>query len=380
MIFRRRTTSAEAANRQPHTLHGLWTDRLGILSTRSLQLLIVLVLSSITVLALVQVRIAVIPLLLALIIAAAFSPLMRWLRSKGIADIGAAWITLFGALAVLGGIITALVFAVRSQWEELTSQAAEGFEELLTLAQSLPFADVYLADLDVDELLDQLADFVTSAQFGSGALAGVTAVGEFFAGLALFIVILFFFLKDGPRIWAFFLTPFTGERHARGQRIGATSVITLGGYVRGTAIVAAVDAIGIGVGLWILGVPLALPLAVIVFVAAFVPIVGATVAGILAALVALVTNDLVTALIVVAIVVGVNQLEGNFLQPVVMAQTLKLHPLVVLLALSVGTITGGIIGAILSVPIAATAWAIVKVWDTRNPQLESGNVATPPGR
>lgn len=108
----------------------------------------------------------------------------------------------------------------------------------------------------------------------------------------------------------------------------------------------------------------------IVFVTAFIPIVGATLAGTLAALVALVTNDLVTALIVVGIVVLVNQLESNFLQPIVMAQTLKLHPLVILLALSVGTITGGIVGAILSVPIAATAWAIVKVWDRRDPALE----------
>lgn len=370
MIFRRRTTS-DPIHSAPTTLQQLWTDRLGVLGIRSLQILLVLTLSTVTVWALLQVSIAVIPLLLALIIAAAFSPLMRWMRVRGIPDIAAAWIALLGALAILGGIITAIVFAVRSQWDDLTEQAVEGFNELIELAQGLPFAAELLADFDADELVDQVLDFVTSAQFGSGALAGVTAVGQFFAGLALFIVILFFFLKDGPRIWAFFLKPFDGARKARGQRVGATAVTTLGGYIRGTAIVAAVDAIGIGIGLVILGVPLALPLAVIVFVTAFIPLVGATLAGVLAALVALVTNDLLTALIVVGIVVLVNQLEGNFLQPVVMAQTLKLHPLVILLALSVGTITGGIVGAILSVPIAATAWAIVKVWDTRDLELEA---------
>ena len=109
--------------------------------------------------------------------------------------------------------------------------------------------------------------------------------------------------------------------------------------------------------------PLALPLAVIVFIGAFIPIVGATVAGILAALVALVANGPVVALIVVGIVIAVNQIEGNFLQPVVQARSLKLHPLVILVALTAGTILGGIVGAVLSVPIAAVAWAIVKAWN-----------------
>lgn len=368
-MFRRRPPLPPADPGRP-SLAGMWTDRLGVLGTRSLQILLILTLSIVTVWALLQVSIAVIPLLLALIIAAAFNPLMRWMRDKGVPDMAAAWIALLGALAVLGGIIWAIVIAVRNQWEDLVAQAAEGFTELLDLLQGLPFAEEFIADVDLDEALDQLVDFVTSPQFGSGALTGVTYVGQFLAGLALFIVILFFFLKDGPRIWAFFLKPFEGERFRRGERVGAVSVATLGGYIRGTSIVALADAVGIGLGLWILGVPLALPLAVIVFITAFIPIVGATLAGTLAALVALVTNDLVTALIVVGIVVLVNQLESNFLQPVVMAQTLKLHPLVILLALSVGTITGGIVGAILSVPIAATAWAIVKVWDRRDPALE----------
>ena len=120
----------------------------------------------------------------------------------------------------------------------------------------------------------------------------------------------------------------------------------------------------------ILQVPLALPLAVIVFLASFIPIVGATVAGILAALVALVANGPVVALIVVAIVIVVNQLEGDLLQPVVMAQSLKLHPLVILIALTAGTILGGIVGAVLAVPLAAVGWAIIKVWDGPDPSID----------
>lgn len=366
MFFRRRAepTPPSAEVTKP-TVRSMWTDRLGTAGTRSLQILLVLTLATIVVYALIQLRIAVIPLLLAIIIASAFSPVITWMRNRGLPAIAAAWITLIGSLLVFGGIITAIVFAVRSQWSELFEQAQTGFDRLLEWVQGLPLP---LDDFDFDELREQAIDFVTSAQFGSGALTGVVAVGEFVTGFILFLVILFFFLKDGDRIWAFFLRPFDGVRKARGERVGRTAVTTLGGYIRGTSIVALVDAVGIGIVLVVLQVPLALPLAVIVFITAFIPLVGATLAGILATLVALVANGPFIALIVLIAVVAVNQLEGNLLQPVVMAQSLKLHPLVILLALSAGTILGGIVGAVLSVPIAATAWAIVKTWDAHGSQ------------
>lgn len=136
----------------------------------------------------------------------------------------------------------------------------------------------------------------------------------------------------------------------------------LGGYVRGTVIVALVDAVFIGAALFILQVPLALPLAIIVFVTAFIPVVGATLAGVISALVALVTVDLRAAIIIVIVVTVVNQLEGNFLQPIVLGKSLKLHELVILLVLTGGTILGGIVGTLLSVPLSAVAWAIIKSW------------------
>ena len=367
MFLRRRTEPEPPVSPTSPTMRSMWTDRLGVAGTRSLQILLVLTLATVVVYALIQLRIAVIPLLLAIIIASAFSPVIRWMRNRGLPAMAAAWITLLGSLLIFGGIITAIVFAVRSQWAELFEQAQTGFDKLLVFVQGLPLP---LDDFDFDELRDQALDFITSAQFGTGALTGVVAVGEFVTGFLLFLVILFFFLKDGDRIWAFFLRPFDGTRKARGERVGRTAVTTLGGYIRGTSIVALVDAVAIGVALAIMQVPLALPLAVIIFVAAFIPIVGATVAGILAALVALVANGPLIALIVIIVVVAVNQLEGNFLQPVVMAQSLKLHPLVILLALSAGTILGGIVGAVLSVPIAATTWAIIKTWDAPGSQLE----------
>ena len=356
-------------------LRDLMTDRLGVLGIRSAQLLLVIVLAAVAVFALVQLKLVVIPLLIALILAAALSPVIKYLRRRGLSAILATWITLISGIVVFGGLITLIVFAVRDQWGELVSSASDGIDELHKFVKNGPFP---VDQKQLDSLRDTVVDFLTSSQFGSGALAGVSVAGELITGVLLAVVILFFFLKDGDRIWEFFLRPFSGRGLDRGHRIGHTAVRTLGGYVRGTATIAAVDAIAIGVGIAIIGVPLALPLAVIVFLSAFIPLIGATVAGILAALVALVANGPVAALIVVIIVIVVNQLEGNFLQPVVMAQSLKLHPLVILLALTAGTILGGIIGAVLSVPIAAVAWAIIKTWNAPpapgDPSIEQTSV------
>jgi predicted PurR-regulated permease PerM len=263
--------------------------------------------------------------------------------------------------------VTAVVFAVRGQWASLVESATEGFDDLLGWVQDLP---IPIDQQQIDDARNAIIDFVTSAEFGQTALTGVSRATEFVTGLLLMVVVLFFFLKDGDRIWAFFMRPFRGERLERGRRVGTTSVKVLGGYVRGTAIVAFVDAFFIGLGLVILQVPLALPLAVIVFLTSFIPLVGATLAGILAALVALVANGPVVALIVVAIVIIVNQLEGDLLQPVVMAQSLKLHPLVILIALTAGTIVGGIVGAVLAVPLTAVGWAIIKVWEGEDPSID----------
>lgn len=343
-------------------IHELWTDRLGAWSVRALQILLLLTLASVVVFALTQVKLVVIPVLIALIFAAAASPLVVWMRRRGVGRALSTWITLLGGIVVFGGLVTAIVFAVRDQWSELSESAVEGFDQLKGFALDGPFP----IDQDaLDEAWNAAADFVTSATFGLGAIQGVSAAAQVVTGILLGVVILFFFLKDGDRIWQFFLQPLTGERLNRGHRIGHTAVRTLGGYVRGTATVAAVDAFGIGIGLVILQVPLALPLAVIVFLGAFIPLVGATVAGILAAVVALVTNGWVVALIVLGIVVLVNQLEGNLLQPVVMAQSLNIHPLVILVALTAGTILGGIVGAVLAVPIAAVGWAILKTWNEK---------------
>ncbi|KRA22093.1 hypothetical protein ASD65_16335 [Microbacterium sp. Root61] len=339
----------------------LWADGFGKLGIRAIQIIVVVAVAGGIIFAIQQLTLVTIPLVIALILACAFAPVMRWMRGRGIPSVFATLLTMLAIVVILTALGWLVVWAVRDQWDELYSQAEDGFQQLLAWAQTLPFD--WLSPEQIDEWIDSLIGFVTSAQFGSGALAGVGAVANFVTGLVLMVTILFFFLKDGPQMWEFLLRPFRGENYLRARRIGDKTTVVLGSYVRGTATVAAVDAVGILIGLLILQVPLAIPLAVLVFLLAFIPIVGATVAGILAALVALVANGPINALFVVGVVVLVNQLEGNFLQPVLMGRSMKLHAFVILVALTVGTVLGGILGAVLAVPIAAAVWGIIQVWD-----------------
>jgi len=338
----------------------VWADGFGRIGARSLQVLALLAVVAVAVLAVTRLTVVVVPVLIALVLACAIHPVVSWLRRHGLPSIVATWLALLGILAVFGGVMTAVVRAVAGQWDELAEQATSGFGELQDLLTGLPFE---ISDQQIADAREAVTGFLTSSSFGAGALAGVSATVTFVTGLVLTGVVLFFFLKDGPRIWEFVLRPFDGEGYARGRRVGDATVTTMGGYLRGTAIVAAVDAIGIGIGLVVMGVPLAIPLAVLVFLLAFIPLVGAVTAGALAALVTLVANGPVDALIVVGIVIAVNQLEGNFLQPVVMARSLALHPLVILVAVTVGTVLAGITGAVLAVPVAAAVWRSLQVWN-----------------
>lgn len=374
--FRRKTTAqprSAAADATPSRVQSTpadsavlparapWSDTFGITAIRAVQVIAIVILMIGAIWLMWSLSIVVIPAILALIIACAFAPVTTWLRKHNVQRGLAAAICLLAVVVLLTAAGWLITNAVRSQWPELASQAQKGIEQVVAWSQQFEFLNI--SQHQIDEWIATATDFLTSSSFANGALAGAGAVTSFLTGLVLMVVILFYFLADGPRIWAFVTRPFHGVAGERAERIGKKSVDTMGAYVRGTAAVAAVDAIGIGIGLWICQVPLAFPLAVLVFILAFIPIVGATLAGILAALVALVANGPVTAIIVVAIVIGVNQLEGNFLQPVLMGRSLKLHSLVILIALAIGTAVGGIIGAIIAVPITAVLWGIVLVWD-----------------
>ncbi|MPV51398.1 AI-2E family transporter [Pseudactinotalea sp. HY160] len=341
------------------TDRGLWGDSLGRAGARCGQVLLIAAVITGVVWVLLQVAVVVIAVMVALILACAVHPAVRWLVRRGLPRMLATVTAFVAILVILSGVITGIVLAVRSQWDELSASAVDGWHRLQDFLMNGPLP----IDTDsIDTALSKLTGLAGSGAFLGSALSGIGAATGFVTGAALVVVLLFFFLKDGPRMWSFGLRWFRGDTRAKLAESGDRTVQVLGGYVRGTAIIAAVDAVCIGIPLALLGVPLALPLAVIVFMGGFLPIVGATVAGTLAALVALVTNGLVVALVVVAIIIVVQQLEGDLLQPVVMGRTLRLHAIVVLLALAIGAIVGGIFGALLAVPFTAVGWSVVQVW------------------
>lgn len=339
-----------------------WSDNLGRAGSRAGQLLLIAAVVAGVVWLLLRVRVVVVAVLVALILASAVAPLVKWLITRGWSRLWATLASFSAIVLVVGGVVTGVVLAIRSEWDSLVSSAVAAWKQLQQWISSttLPL-DISM----IDDATRQVTDYVTSDDFATSTLTGVTAATELLTGIVLIIVLLFFFLKDGSKIWSFVLRWFRAETRAKlAESVDRASGV-LGGYVRGTAIVALVDAVLIGIGLAIVGVPLAVPLAVIVFIGGFIPIVGATVAGILAAAVTLVTTGPLEALIVIGIVIAVNQIEGNLLQPVVMGRTLSLHPLIVLLSLTIGTIVGNIFGAILAVPYTAMAWTLIQVWTDR---------------
>ncbi|WP_235829234.1 AI-2E family transporter [Gulosibacter macacae] len=358
--------------RMPARVGDLWRDGLGVVSTRSVQVLVILAVAAVTIWGLQQVSLVVIPLLLGLIVAAALAPLVSLLVRRGWPRVLATVTVLLALVVVLGGAIAIVVAQVADKWALLSDRTLDGVNQLISWWNTT-FPQFELNQQNINELWATVQGWISNLNYGalgSGVAAGLGSVGAFVAGLVLFIVILFFFVKDGPMIWSFLIRPLKDAQHRRAELMGTRAVAVLGGYVRGTVIVALVDAIFIGLGLVILQVPLAIPLALVVFICAFIPVVGATLAGVIAALVTLVTNGFVPAIIVVAIVVLVNQLEGNLLSPIVLGKSLALHELVVLLTLTVGTVLGGIIGTLIAVPLTAVGWALVKAWTEPLPALE----------
>lgn len=374
--------ASRAADRQgriphPRTAGRLWTDTFGIVATRALQALLIVAAAGVLIFGLLQVTLVVIPLLLALLVASALSPLVATLTRRGWPRILATLVVLLGVVLLLAAAITLVVVQVQDQWSVLAERTSEGVSQLLSWWNST-FPQFAANESNLQSLWETAQEWLASLNYGAaatGVASGLGVVGNLVAGIVLFAVILFFFLKDGPLIGRFLVRPLPGPQHRRAELMGQRAATVMGGYVRGTVLVALVDAVFIGLGLFILQVPLALPLAVIVFITAFIPVVGATLAGVVAALVTLVTNGFWPAVIVVIIVVVVNQLEGNLLSPVVLGKSLALHELVVLLALMVGTVLGGIIGTLLAVPLTAVGWALIKAWNETLPELEAEHAA-----
>ncbi|MGC1211810.1 MAG: AI-2E family transporter [Micromonospora sp.] len=256
-------------------------------------------------------------------------------------------LTLLGLVALA---VTVVTNQLTTQFDDLGATLSAGLAQIRQAVVDGPLPVT-------EDQLDALASAVRertmqrSAELDPADAAGSTL--EAVGAALLAVVLLFFLLKDGSRMWDWLLRPVPAPLRPTIDEAGRAGWWAVSRYIGGQMVVAAVDAIGIGVALLIIGVPLAFPLALLTFLGGFVPIVGATVAGAAAALVALVANGPTDALLVIAAVVGVQQLEGNLLEPLIVGRALRLHPAPVLLAVTAGTLLGGIAGAVVAVPILA---------------------------
>ncbi|HEU5473095.1 MAG TPA: AI-2E family transporter [Actinophytocola sp.] len=301
----------------------------------------------------------VLPVAVALMLAALMAPAVDRLVHWRVPRSAAAALVLIGGIAVVGGVLTFVIIQFIAGLPELQDQVANSLEQI---RQWLITGPLHLTG-------DQLTNFVNSsintikenqAAITSGALTTAATIGEVLTGFLLTLFTLIFFLYDGRTIWRWVTRGVPLRVRDRVDVAGRRGFAALVSYVRATVLVALFDAVGIGIGLWILGVPLVVPLAALVFLGAFIPIIGAVLAGTVAVLVALVANGFITALVVLAIIVGVMQIEGHVLQPLLLGRAVKLHPLAVVVAIAAGLIAAGIAGALLAVPLLAIINAGVK--------------------
>lgn len=299
-----------------------------------------------------KLSVVVIPVAVALLLSALLAPAVSMLTRLRVPRGVATAVVLVGGLAAVGGILSFVINAFIIGLPRLQQQLTASLD---TIREWLASGPLHLGQEQINNYIGQVGTWLedNQQQLTSGALATATTVGNFLTGMLLMMFTLIFFLHDGRRIWLFLINPLPDSVRPRIDLAGSRGFESLVGYIRATGLVAVGDAIGIGLGLAIIGVPLVVPLAALVFLAAFIPIVGAVASGAVAILVALVANGPIAALLVLAVVLGVQQLEGNVLQPLLIGRAVRLHPLAVVLAISIGVIVADIIGALLAVPVMA---------------------------
>jgi putative heme transporter len=287
-----------------------------------------------------------------LLVTALLQPTVARLRRHRVGRGLATAITFITGFVVMGLVGWFVVWQVTENLPTLTERVQEAIEEGKRWAIQGPF---HVSEHQVNDIAKNLSQWLgdNSQEITSAGLEGVTVLLEFLSGAALTMFITLFLLYDGRGIWGWFLKLVPGNARAGVAGAGPRAWVTLTGYVRGTVIVAMIDAIFIGVGIYVLEVPLAVPLAVLIFIFAFVPIVGAVVSGALAVLVAFVTNGPITGLLVLGVVLLVQQIESHVLQPFILGRLVRVHPLAVVLAVTGGSLIAGIPGAVVAVPLVA---------------------------
>lgn len=311
-----------------------------------------------------------VPIAIALVFTALMLPAVDFLDRYGAARGGAVAFVLVLGLAVLVGVLTFVVNQFIDGAPQLVDEVTRSIDSTRDWLINGP------ADLSADQI-NQAGDTVidalqnNQAQLTTGALSTAGTIAEILTGALLCLFTVIFFLLGGRSIWEFVTRLIPRDQRSRVREAGAAGFHSLAGYARATSLVALVDAVAIGSGLAIMGIPLALPLASLIFLGAFVPVIGALVTGFLAVIVALLAKGLVYALITLALIIAVMQLEAHVLQPLVMGHAVSLHPLAVVIGITAGGVLYGVIGALLAVPAIAFFNSFVRVLVAEDPDARA---------
>jgi putative heme transporter len=295
--------------------------------------------------------VVIVPVFVGLLLAALLQPGAAALRRRGWPSTLAAVTMLVVGLGVVAGIITLVVEQFAAGYTDLADQVGQG----LTQIQDFAVRTFPISQNQINEAVASAQNAIVANRslLTTGALTTATTVSEVFTGALLTLFTLFFFLMDGRHIWLWVvgLTPVNSQAYL--DEAARRSWRTLISYVRATVVVAAFDAVFIGIGLLFLGTPLVIPLAALVFLGAFIPIIGSFLAGTVSVLVTLVAVGPVRALIALGLIVLIMQLEGHVMQPLLMGRAVSVHPLAVVLGIAAGVLVGGIFGALIAVPVIA---------------------------
>jgi predicted PurR-regulated permease PerM len=316
-----------------------------------------------------KLEILVVPVALATLLAALLLPVVDFLDRRGAPRGGAVALVLLGGFAVVGGI---LAFVVTQFVEGAPALVDQMSTSIKGVGDWLTQGPLHVNQQQIDSARKSAIEALQNNQekLTSGALSTASTLTEIVTGALLVLFTLIFVLHGGRNIYGFVTKLFPEDVRERVRDAGRAGFRSLVGYVRATFLVALVDAVGIGTGLAIMGVPLALPLASLVFLGAFIPLVGAVIAGFFAVVVALIAKGWIYALITLGLIIAVQQLEGHVLQPLVMGRAVSIHPLAVVLAIAGGGVLAGIVGARLAVPTVAFLNSAVRVLMARDPAAE----------
>ncbi|UUU40238.1 AI-2E family transporter [Streptomyces sp. NBC_00162] len=326
-----------------------------------------------------EVRLVVLAFAAAMLVTALLQPFVVRLRKLGLPRGLATAVTAILGFVVIGLVGWFVVWQVMENLDDLSDRVRDGINELKLWALDSPF---HVTEKQINDIAKNLSETIgtNTEQITSAGLQGVTVLVEVLTGILLAMFSTLFLLYDGKRIWNWTLGLVPAAARPGVAGAGPRAWRTLTAYVRGTVLVALIDAIFIGLGIYFLDVPMAVPLAVFIFLFAFIPLVGAVVSGALAVVVALVTQGVFTALMVLLVVLAVQQIEGHVLQPFILGRAVRVHPLAVVLAVAAGGLIAGIGGAVVAVPlVAVTNTAVGYLRAYSREQLHMGHGAIGPG-